>query len=344
MLSLVIPTYNEKDNIGSLIEGIRKEFDEHSIKGEIIVVDDNSPDGTGKYAEELGVRVIHRKKKLGLSSAVLAGWKKAKGDILGVMDADLSHSPKKIHELLDAMDDADIVVGSRYCKGGRIRGWGLVRKIISKGSTLIARLFTDVRDPMSGFFMVRKESIDFSGLNPKGFKILLEVLVKNKGKVEEVPIVFQNRVRGKSKISHHEMVWFLENILNYLLLRKDVWIEFVKFSLIGFMGTLINILILYLLTESGIWYIFSALVAFIVAMSHNFILNKLFTFREKLGRSFAQRFIKFAVVSCSALGVNLLILYALTEGGLFYVFSQVIAIGVALLINFLGNKIWTFTR
>ncbi|MFO7711223.1 MAG: glycosyltransferase family 2 protein [Candidatus Woesearchaeota archaeon] len=344
MLSLVIPTYNEKDNIGKLIKEIRKEFDKHSIEGEIIVVDDNSPDGTGKYVEELGVHVVHREKKLGLSSAVLAGWNEAKGDILGVMDADLSHSPKKIHELLEAMDDADIVIGSRYCKGGKIRGWGFFRKMISKLATLVARLFTDVKDPMSGFFMVRKESIDFSRLNPKGFKILLEVLVKNKGRVEEVPIVFQNRVRGKSKISHHEMVWFLENIFNYLLLRKDVWMQFFKFSLIGFMGTLINIIVLYLLTESGVWYIFSALVAFIIAMSHNFILNKLFTFKEKLRRSLAQRFIKFAVVSCSALAVNLVILYALTESGLFYLFSQVIAIGIALLINFLGNKIWTFTR
>src|SRR4030042_693565 len=184
-VSIVIPTYNERENIQILIKEIQIEFKINSINGEIIVVDDNSPDGTGEILNNLkrkykNLKVIHRKGKLGLSSAVLGGWKIAENDVLGVMDADLSHPPEKIHELYNPIknNQADFTIGSRYVKGGKIEGWNLKRKIMSRGATLLAKIFTDVKDPMTGFFMIKKECIEGKEINPKGFKILLELILK----------------------------------------------------------------------------------------------------------------------------------------------------------------------
>ena len=352
MLSIVIPTYNEHENIREIITALVSIFEEHSIKAEIIVVDDNSPDGTASAVEKIAkdnpsVRLVRRKGKQGLSSAVLDGWKQAQGEILGVIDADLSHPVSKIAAMLKKIEHSDIVIGSRYIKGGKIKGWSIFRKIISKGATIIARTFTDVKDPMSGFFLIRKQAIDLDKINPKGFKILLEILVKSRSKdIYEIPITFNDRVKGKSKISHLEILWFLTNIINYLMIRKDISKQFLTFASIGFIGTLLNFMILYTLTEyGGIWYMFSAIFAFIAAMVHNFIFNKIFTFKEQLTRKIHLRFFRFASVSISALAINLAILYTLTEYvGLFYMLSQAVAIGTALVINFLGNKVWTFSR
>lgn len=223
-LSLVIPTYNERENIKRLLAKLTEEFQENEINGEIIVVDDNSPDGTGKILDSLkkkyNIKIIHRKGKLGLSSAVLDGWKISTGQILGVMDADLSHPPEKIKEMYELLKKgkADFVIGSRYIKGGKIEGWNIHRKILSKGATLLAKVFTNVNDPMSGFFMIKKECIENKKLNPKGFKILLELIIKaDYKKIREIPITFVNRKEGKSKAEIKEIFYFLENITKYLI-------------------------------------------------------------------------------------------------------------------------------
>ncbi|MEM2956412.1 MAG: polyprenol monophosphomannose synthase [Candidatus Pacearchaeota archaeon] len=223
-LSLVIPTYNERENIKRLLAKLTEEFQENEINGEIIVVDDNSPDGTGKILDSLkkkyNIKIIHRKGKLGLSSAVLDGWKISTGQILGVMDADLSHPPEKIKEMYELLKKgkADFVIGSRYIKGGKIEGWNIYRKILSKGATLLAKVFTNVNDPMSGFFMIKKECIENKKLNPKGFKILLELIIKaDYKKIREIPITFVNRKEGKSKAEIKEIFYFLENITKYLI-------------------------------------------------------------------------------------------------------------------------------
>lgn len=353
-LSLVIPTYNEKENIQILIKKILEEFKENNINGEIIVVDDNSPDGTGKILEDLkkkqkNLEIIHRSGKLGLSSAVLDGWKIAKGDIVGVMDADLSHPPEKIKDLFWAIkkDGADFSIGSRYIKGGKIEGWNLKRKIMSKTATLLARVYTNVKDPMTGFFMIKKECIKNIELNPKGFKILLEVIIKGKyNKIKEVPIVFINRTKGKSKASTKEIIFYLQNLSGYLSYKKQVMQEFFKFAVVGLIGTVINILMLYLLTEKvGIYYLLSAIISFFVAMTSNFTFNKIWTFKENIKLNVGKKYLQFGLISISALLVNLFFLYILTEVfGIYYITSQILAIGIALIINFLGNKIWTFGR
>jgi dolichol-phosphate mannosyltransferase len=353
-LSLVIPTYNEKENIQKLIKKIQEEFNENKINGEIIIVDDNSPDGTGKILEDLkkkqkNLKVVHRSGKLGLSSAVLEGWKIADGEVLGVMDADLSHPPEKIKELFRVIEkgEADFTIGSRYIKGGKIEGWNLKRKLMSKTATLLSRIYTKVKDPMTGYFMIKKGVIKNVNLNPRGFKILLEVIIKGKYQnIKEIPITFINRVEGKSKAGAKEIFYYLENLAGYLPHKKNVIKEFIKFGVVGGIGTLINIAILYLLTEKvGVYYLISAIFSFIVAMSSNFILNKIWTFKENVKLGIKKKYLQFGLVSVSALLVNLFFLYIFTEVlGIYYIISQILAIGIALIINFIGNKIWTFSK
>ena len=351
-LSIVVPTYNEKENIQILLEKIGNEFRKNKIKGEVIVVDDNSADGTGQILEKLKkrhsfLRIIHREGKLGLSSAVIAGFKIARGDVLGVMDADLSHPPEKIPEMFKLIkdNDADFAIGSRYIKGGEIKGWGIYRKMLSRGATLLARVFTDVKDPMTGFFMIKKECVKNKKLNPKGFKILLELIIKaNYKKIKEVPITFTNRKKGKSKAGTKEIIYYISNLASYLPYKKKVIEEFFKFALVGLIGTAINIVILYYFTEFlNMYYLASATLAFLVAVTSNFILNKIWTFKEKIHHEAAVKYSKFFIVSIVALVFNLFFLYILTEFfQIYYIVSQIIAIGLALIINFLGNKIWTF--
>ena len=351
-LSLVIPTYNERENIPRLLALLKEEFEGERIRGEIIVVDDNSPDGTGQIAERLrdsypDLKVIHRKGKSGLTSAVMAGFASADGDVLGVMDADLSHPVSKLHEMLACVskEGADIVIGSRYVPGGGIEGWNLYRKALSKGATLLARVFVSTSDPMTGFFLVRREFVEGQQIDAKGFKILLEILVKTKCRnIIEVPITFTNRTAGTSKAGIGEIVYYLWNLIGYIPYKKNVVLEFFKFALVGGIGTLVNLAVLYLLTEyARIYYIFSAVVAFFVAVTCNFILNKLWTFGESLHSDLPKKYSRFVLVGTAALSVNICFLYILTEFfGIHYFLSQVISIGLALMINFIGNKIWTF--
>ncbi len=221
MISIIIPTYNEKENIKKLIPRVFRVLEKAKIRGEVIIVDDNSPDGTAEEAEKLAkkfrVRVLKRKGKLGLSSAVLDGFRIASGDILGVMDADFSHPPEKIPEMLRYIRGSresgyNMVIGSRKVKGGSIEDWPIKRKLISKGATVLARPITRIKDPMSGFFMIKKSVLRGAGLNPRGFKIALEIAVKgrHKGRITEIPIKFRDRRYGESKLGKKE-------IINYLL-------------------------------------------------------------------------------------------------------------------------------
>lgn len=352
-LSLIIPTYNEKENIIKLISSLKEELKKTKINNQIIVVDDNSPDGTGQILEELktkyeNLKVIHRKGKMGLSSAVIEGFKIADGDILGVIDADLSHPIEKINEMYQKiLEGADLVIGSRYVARGKIEGWGIYRKLLSKGATFLARVFVNIKDPMSGFFLIKRELTLNEEINSKGFKILLELLIKiNCKNVIEVPITFTNRIEGKSKAGTKEIIYYLKNLIGYLSYKKEIALEFSKFAFVGLVGTLINISILYILTEYyDLYYLISAFFAFIIALTSNFILNKIWTFKEKIYYKIIRAYLSFFFVSFFALLINIFFLYVFTEFiGIYYIVSQIIAIGISLMINFIGNKIWTFQK
>jgi len=215
---VVIPTYNEAENIEPLLRAVSAQL-ELAIPGEfrVLVVDDGSPDGTGRLAEALGaelrtVEVMHRTAKNGLGRAYIAGFEHALAggaELVFEMDADFSHDPKYLPALLNAAESADLVLGSRYVPGGGVRNWGLLRKVISRGGSAYSRLIlgVNVRDLTGGFKCIRRsvlETIDFVNLRADGYGFQIEVTylaIKGGFTVAEVPIVFTDREAGASKMS-----------------------------------------------------------------------------------------------------------------------------------------------
>ncbi len=200
MISLIIPTYNEEKNIEECINRANTALS--SYNHEIIVIDDNSQDRTASIAESLGASVFVRKKDRGLAKSVVCGINQSKGEIIGVMDADLSHPPELIPELIKTLDNYDIAIASRLVEGGGAEGWPRHRKFSSFIGTFIAKGLTSISDPMSGFFFLKRSVIEKIPFKPKGYKILLEILIKgNYNGVKEVPFIFRDRTQGESKLS-----------------------------------------------------------------------------------------------------------------------------------------------
>ncbi|MFP4497322.1 MAG: polyprenol monophosphomannose synthase [Vulcanimicrobiota bacterium] len=219
MVSIVIPTYNEREGIEKVIERISKTLHFARKEYEIIVVDDNSPDGTWHLCQELTekfpLRVLRRTDKKGLSSAVIDGWKIARGDILGVMDADGSHDEKILPHMIEEIEEGkiDLAIGSRYVPGGGTKDWPWFREFTSKTAIKFARPVTKLKDATSGYCVFRRNIIEDVELDPIGWKIVLEVQVKgNYKKYEEFPIVFKDREKGKSKLSQGAIINYLQHI------------------------------------------------------------------------------------------------------------------------------------
>jgi len=225
VFSLVVPTFNERRNIGPLIGRIEMALRPEPIDFEIIIVDDNSPDETWRLAQEIAredshLRVIRREGARGLATAVVEGWKAARGDIWGVMDADLQHPPEILPDLLGPIvkGTADIAIASRHTSGGGVGEWNLSRRIVSRGAAAIAflllpRILRLTQDPMSGFFLMKRSVVNPALLNPRGYKILLEILAKgNYRRIIEVPYVFEKRGNGKSKLGPKQYLEFLMHV------------------------------------------------------------------------------------------------------------------------------------
>ncbi len=223
VVSIIIPTYREVENIPELADRVFAALESTGLRGEMIIVDDESRDGTVDVVRQLAskhpIRLITRTHERGLSSAVLCGFKQAKGEILVCMDADLSHPPESLPDLIApiAAGSADFAIGSRYAAGGRTKeDWGAFRKLNSLVATWLARPLTNVRDPMAGFFCLRRETLrhaEAAGLDPIGYKIALEILVKSQcGRVVEIPIEFSDRLHGKSKLTPRQQWLYLRHL------------------------------------------------------------------------------------------------------------------------------------
>ncbi len=219
--SIVIPTYNEAGGIEKLIAALDTIFRENRLDGEIIVVDDNSPDGTGAIVDRLSerypVRCLHRPGKMGLSSGVIDGWRFARPDseALGVMDADFSHDVKILPKMVRAVESGEygLAIGSRYVPGGGITNWPRKRIITSRVAIMLAQPLTPVKDITSGYLLVKRSALQGVELDPIGFKIGLEVIVKARyGKAIEVPYVFTDRVAGESKLNQREILNYLKQL------------------------------------------------------------------------------------------------------------------------------------
>tara|TARA_Y100000310_G_scaffold238966_1_gene242502 strand:- start:937 stop:1683 length:747 start_codon:yes stop_codon:yes gene_type:complete len=212
-LTILLPTYNESTTIEKMLDAIASAVPP-KINTEVLVIDDDSPDGTNKIVDSyiqkskgtISFRIHTRKDKRGLSSAVIDGIGLARGKFILVMDSDFSHPPQVIPIMYDELvnNDLDIVVGSRYVEGGKYEGWPLTRKLISRIGNGLAGLWLglDIKDSMTGLFALKKDLIKNLSFEAIGYKILLEILVKTKGaKVKEVPFICVNRKEGTSKFS-----------------------------------------------------------------------------------------------------------------------------------------------
>jgi dolichol-phosphate mannosyltransferase len=222
-LSIVVPTYNERDRLADLVTAIFASYEAEQLDAELIIVDDNSPDGTGALADALArqhrIRVLHRAGKQGLGTAVIAGFELATAPIVGVIDADLSHPPAVLPRMTAVMQQtgADVVIASRYIPGGGVRNWPLSRRLMSRVACLLARGLTPVRDAASGFFLIRRELVQGVRISAGGFKICLELLVRSRPSlVIEVPYVFEDRAAGESKMS-------LKEALGYVVQLRELY-------------------------------------------------------------------------------------------------------------------------
>lgn len=231
-LSLIIPTFNEARNLGELVSQLTTLLEPRLGEGyELVVVDDDSPDRTWETALALAaenprLRVLRRTSERGLSTAVIRGWQVARGAVLGVIDADLQHPPEITVALWDAIEaGADLAVGSRHVDGGGVSDWSVRRRALSRGAQLLGLALLPavvgrVKDPMSGYFMVRREAIANTTLNPLGYKILIEVLGRgNVGKIAEVGYVFRERSEGASKVTWRLYIAYLRHLARLRLGR-----------------------------------------------------------------------------------------------------------------------------
>ncbi|MUG97552.1 glycosyltransferase [Scytonema sp. UIC 10036] len=369
LFSLVIPTYNEAANIKKIIEVLSGLLDE-SIPGhyELIVVDDNSPDGTWDIAKSLmreypQLRVMRRQHEKGLSSAVVRGWQVSQGDILGVIDGDLQHPPHVLLELLSTIErGADLAVASRHVEGGGVSTWSFIRRFLSRGAQVLGLIVLPgvlgrVSDPMSGYFLVRRNCLVGQTLNPVGYKILLEVIGRGDvNQVGEVGYVFCERKQGESKVTWKHYFDYLHHLIRLRLSTGKLGRfsqrlgfpigRFVRFGLVGLSGVFVDMTVLYLLGDSTTLALpptLSKIIAGEIAIFNNFLWNDIWTFsdvssQQNQWHQRILRFFKFNLICLAGLTLNVFILQlALTFIIRNLYVANLIAIAVATIWNFWVN-------
>jgi len=352
-LSLILPTYNERHNIAPLVERIGRAL--AGLSYEVIFVDD-STDGTDRVvarcaATDRRVMLIHREGRGGLATAVVAGMRRASGGLLAVLDTDLQHPPEVLSLLVEAAEHtgADVVIASRHISGGGVRAFSLPRRLASRLAAGLARLLLSrarlVSDPMSGFFVVRREVIEDVPLRPIGYKILLEILVRGRlSRVAEVPYLFEARSAGQSKLTLRQQREYLEHLARIVGVQPDD-LRFAKFCLVGASGVLLNTGMLWLLTRAGLHYLWAGVAATLCATTSNFLLNDRLTWRERSSptpRVLLARYLQYWIVTGIASGVQLSLLFGLTTIGVPYLLSNLVGIAAGTLWNFLTNGRWTW--
>jgi dolichol-phosphate mannosyltransferase len=315
------------------------------------------------------VKLIRRRNKSGIISAVLEGIKSSTGRFIMVMDADFSHPPETMPRLIKELSNEPncVVVASRYISGGSIVGWPHKRVMISSVAAKIAQHglgLSYVKDPISGFFVFPRHIIDNIRIESSGYKLLLEILVKAEGiRVKEIPYTFQDRKYGKSKldfgikIDYLKSVWYLyrygrkskaitkdkeEKRPSILFLSKAA-----RFYTVGASGLLLNYVVSAMFSKgfvSNFWFIYASTLGIILSITSNFFLNKIWTFEDR-NFSAADTLKKYSLFSAlSAVGavIQLLLLYFFVQSGFEHTLSLIMAVAVASVSNFILNKKWTF--
>ncbi len=310
-LSIIVPTFNERDNVPLVVAHLREVL--RGCAWEVIFVDDNSPDGTAEAAKALGaadarVRCLRRIGRRGLSGACLEGMLASQARFVAVMDADLQHDETLIPAMLATLRQgaAELVVGTRYApKGDADEGFSPDRLRLSQLGTRMARVILGVQlsDPMSGFFMLRRDVLERLAprLSTQGFKLLLDV-VASAGKdlrVAELPYSFRSRLRGESKLDARVAFDFLGLVLAKAT-NDAVSLRFLFFSAVGLFGIMVHFAVLAAGIDGVGWpFSIAQTVATLVAIASNFVLNNAFTYRDQrlVGRQFFVGLARFYVVS-----------------------------------------------
>lgn len=315
-LSVVVPTYNERDNIPLLVERLKLALD--GIDWEVIFVDDNSSDGTAARVRTIGesdhrIHCIRRIGRRGLSGACLEGMLASQARFVAVMDADLQHDETVLATMVRRLraGDLDLVVGSRYVDGGSAESFSATRARFSRWATEVARYFLklDLSDPMSGFFALRRSAIEeiAPALSSQGFKVLLDIVVSSRGRlrVAEVPYVFRERLHGESKLDARIALDFAALMLAKLT-NDAVSFRFLLFCLVGLTGIFVHMAVLVAALDLlGLGFSLAQTVATVSAIGWNFVLNNRLTYRDQrlTGWNFVTGLLRFQLV-CSVGAVS----------------------------------------
>jgi dolichol-phosphate mannosyltransferase len=365
--SLIVPTYNESQNIEKIVSLLCRLLDQALPNDyELIVVDDDSPDQTWQLAQALtdhypNLRVMHRQTERGLSTAVIRGWQASRGEIIGVIDGDLQHPPEVLLKMLAEMDKgADLAVASRHVEGGGVSSWSAVRRFLSRGAQVLGLVVCPavvgrVSDPMSGYFMLRRSAITNRYMSPLGYKILLEVIGRGKiDRIAEVGYVFQERNAGESKVTWKLYQEYIQHLLQLRLssgrigrLRRKLDFpigRFLRFGAVGLSGLVVDMGMLYLLYQVLDFPLTrSAILAAELAILNNFFWNDRWTFgdiakHQGQWKQVVKRLTKFNLICLAGLILKILLLNVLFNGlGLNAYVANFLAIAAVTLWNFWIN-------
>ena len=355
LLSLVIPTYNEGKNVQKIVRLLSQQLDAALPEAyELIVVDDNSRDRTWEIAQEImpeypQLRVMRRVEERGLSTAVIRGWQAARGEVLGVIDADLQHPPELLLKLWGEIKrGGDLAVASRHVEGGGVSDWSVIRRFLSRGAQtlgliILPEVIGRVSDPMSGYFMVRRRCIAGRTLSPLGYKILIEVLARGRVPwIGEVGYVFQEREEGESKVTSKQYIDYLRHLVRLRFSLGPI-ARFFRFGLVGFSGVFVDLGVFYLLRSQDVGLTSSAAISGELAIINNFLWNDFWTFGDISSlqpgkRQRIKRLLKFNIICLAGLALNVLIVNFLFNFlGINEYVAKLIAIAAVTVWNFWLN-------
>ena len=355
-LSIIVPTFREADNIAPLAERIDAALSGTGIEWELLLVDDDSNDGSEAVAAELARRlpvrmVTRREAPRDLSLAVIEGIRLSRFDRLVVMDADLSHPPERIVDLLAALDgDCDIVIGSRYTSGGVVdRSWSLYRVLNSRLATWLARPLVRCSDPMAGFFATRRSRLpELRTLRPMGYKIALELMVRGHLRVREVPIDFRDRSIGFSKMNWRQQIRFLRHLSRLYNYKFGSLARIPLFSVVGASGLIVDLAFYLGLQWAGVEHRLARFLSFWPAVSWNWALNRGLTFSERARQPRVGQWARFTASSLIGLGVNVGSYALLTSYVEVFDRHRLLAffcgVGLGSLVNFVVADLYVYRR
>ncbi len=358
MITIVVPTFREAENIENLVVAVNQVMVESDLAYELLIVDDNSEDGTGVVVAHLGsdypVRLIERKdKQRDLSASVLDGISEAVNEMIVVMDADLSHPPAAIPKMAELLKngDADFVIGSRYISGGSFdRQWDFWRLLNSRLATLMVKPLLKCSDPMSGYFaFYKKNMVRRSALKPIGYKIGLELMVRgNYQKIAEVPIRFVDRAKGQSKMNWRQQLNYLLHLRRLYLYRFPGPVEFLHFLTVGASGFLIDVSSYLLLQLFGVEHLLARAISFWPAVTSNWFLNRTATFSERARRPKFRQWIEFSSSSLVGFSVNWGSYYLLTSYVEFFsqykLLALLVGVGIGAMFNFIAASLFVYSE